>query len=178
MKPLCKTVLSSILVMLLTAGCFYNVSVHHEYDAQTDFDRLETYNWFPLLQRAQVSEDHRLGVKRTVDEELETKGLMLSETDPDFLVSLHFDRRRVEEIQEWEFTEPMERDLDLESRRVKIRRDEVTIYLYFIDAESRELFWHGSAMVNIFPHYSHKSIARAFDQAALEILRNFPPAIK
>ncbi len=80
------TVLASLLLMLLMSCS--SISVHSDYDKNTDFSNYKTYAFYKKgIDRVEISDLDKKRILRAIERELNAKGMVPSE-DPDVLVNI------------------------------------------------------------------------------------------
>jgi hypothetical protein len=181
-----------VCMSLLLSGCS-GITVDYDFDAGQDFTRMRTYDWLPMPEKTKMDVFSVKRIKRAVERELAAKGLSRSRETPDFLIALHGGRRREVDIVEWGYAYAPHGYYHGSHRRgrryygggpryYEYRRGidayayEVgTLILDFVDADSRELIWRGSAEavmdISVGPERREKKINKAVGM----VLMYFPP---
>ena len=173
-----KQTLFCLLVLIALGGwrCS-SVSIHIDYDQDTDFAQYKTYRWMPQQQRPpkQMSVEHSFLEKRikdAVEAELRAAGYKRAHMEePDFLVAYHIGARDKVDVTRYGYRYgPHGR---WAGRKVEIRRyKEGTLILDLVDPGTRQLFWRGSAVGAL------RDITRGADEVrgvVSKILAGFPP---
>ena len=171
------SILFLLVVLVVTVNCSPSISVNHDYDPGYNFTSLKTYDWIPVQGTAQVSE---LMVKRfqnAINKELESKGMQLSSDNPDFLVALQGIAKVRVNITDLGYSYGGywgvgPRNIDVNTYQ------EGTIYLDFVDAGTKELFWRGAGTSVMEPGLAAEKQEQKFAVAASKLLSKFPPAAK
>ncbi len=168
---------SVVLVFALLAfivSCGPSISVNHDYDPGYNFANLKSYNWMKITVPQGASE---LVIKRfmnAIDKELEAKGMVKSQENPDFLIA----------VQGLTQTKVNVTDYGYGYRRwgaggVDVSTyEEGTVLLDFVDGKSQEMFWRGAATGTAEPGLSAEKQEQKFAMAASKLLAKFSPAGK
>jgi hypothetical protein len=149
--------------------------VQYEYDRKVDFARLSTYNWQKAHESGAIDRAVVDRFKDAVDEELQGKGLRVISDRPDFLIDMH-----VGTGDKVTFTDrgtyydgPVSGVFS--PGYSKNEYEEGTLALYFIDAESQDLIWHGIATGLFEIEMKSDMLDEAVRETVQKTLENFPP---
>ena len=152
----------AIIVFLIFAACSTTPmsNISYDYDAEADFESLETYAWLPF-QNAWSMEDEWVlkRIKREVDGQLEAKGFGIASEDPDFLIALRGKRKR----------------------KVAGKGEVMHTYLegklvvVFLDAQSKKPIWRGIAEGALDSSPTPEERDRNIKRVITKMLGNFPP---
>jgi hypothetical protein len=77
-----KSLLFSLMGLLLAAGTATAQDVRYNFDRETDFSKFKTYKWVALKDAVNAGDLLDKQIKATVDTQLATKGLTKVEADP------------------------------------------------------------------------------------------------
>jgi len=161
----------------LIFGCGPSITVNHDYDPAYDFAALKTFDWIPVKSSAATSE---LTIKRfqnAVNTKLEAKGLKLSSENPDFLIALQGTAQTKVNVTDYGYS--YGRYWGAGPRSVDVNTyQEGTIYLDFVDGQTKELFWRGAGTSVVEPGLDAQAQEIKFNYAAEKILQGFPPLAK
>lgn len=171
---------SIVLVLAFLAylvSCGPSISVNHDYDPGYNFANLNTYDWIPVQGVAQVSELKIKRFQNAVNKELEARGMRLSSENPDFLIALHGMAQTKVNVTDYGYSYGRywgmgPRDIDVNTYQ------EGTVFLDFVDAKSKELFWRGIGSSVVEPDLPAEKQEQKFTMAASKLLAKFPPAGK
>ena len=160
--------------MFLFVSCA-SMKVSYEYDEETDFANLNTFNWLEIPQTRQLSEIVVRQVRSSVNSQLEAKGYTKTvSANPDFFIALYPSTRIKEEVSRTRFKQTNFSKAGTfggngwglnESAYV-----EGTLILDFIDGKDRLIFWSGTATDVIYTSVNPVKI----DRAIAEMLKHFP----
>jgi hypothetical protein len=172
MKNLC--VIPAIALLILVSGCASVVDVRHDYDPRFDFGGLETYNWLPVKAQPGANQLRINRFKSAVDEELEARGVELISDNPDFLIALHGFTQTVINVIDYGYQygsrwSMQPRNLDVSTY------EQGTVFLDFVDGESKELFWRGVAEGTLESDLSIEQQEEKFARIAAALIAEFPP---
>lgn len=168
-------ILVSLWIMLLLISCA-SMRVSYEYDKETDFASLNTFDWLEIPQTRQLSEIMVRQVRSSVNSQLEAKGYTKTvSVSPDFFIAIYPSARVKEEVSRTRFKQTNF------SKAGTFGEDgwglnesaylEETLILDFIDGKDREIFWSGTAKHVIYTNVNPVKI----DKAIAEMLKHFPP---
>ncbi len=147
----------------LTMSCAL-LSIDYDYDRDANFARLRTFDWLPVeLQEHALVIEH---ITETVNRELEAKGFMKNQKNPDFLIVIRDKKVK-------------KRDVLTYGTRGNVRvYTEGTYTVDIVDADSKELIWRGTAQrqYDDDPLFlsAEKQRKRIYNMVT-KILNNFPP---
>jgi hypothetical protein len=182
-----------VFCFLFFAGCA-SFDTSYDYDQTVDFASVKTYDWMPVSQKSWGSELTVKHIKLAANNQLQTKGLVMSSDNPDIVIALHGGKEKKVDVQEWGyayrdndfyhagphyprqlFGGPFGRD-SVEYRKGSDTYEyEVgTIILDFVDAQKKELIWRGTASGVVSPDLSPDDI----NSIIAKILMNYPPPKK
>lgn len=83
-----KYVLTMLFVMLLTAGCSVNPTVHSTFNQSIDFNQYKTFGFFqPLDTDSRYESLTSQYLKQAAVNEMTQRGFILSKKDPDLLIN-------------------------------------------------------------------------------------------
>jgi len=173
MKTINIIVLFFFLILLMS--CSPPIKVMTDYDSQYDYTSLKTFKWILVETPPSISE---LRVKRfmiAINSELEAKGFVQSNEDPDFFIAGHGMTETKIAMTDWGYGPgPYRRwgsyEFDIDTY------EEGTILLDFVDSNSEELFWRGiGTRVTVEPNLSENEQVEKYERIANELLKEFPP---
>ena len=160
-----------ILVCVLLCQACSPIAVSTDFDKETDFGKLKTFQWVPgtggasdpqsLPRAAQFTENR---VRKAVVNNLENKGYKEVSSNPDFLVTYETAVR----TREWKS--------DL-GRKIQYRTeyDEGTLVLEVLAPPDNSLLWQGVARGALGEFPSPEEKDRRVARAVKACLKNFPP---
>jgi hypothetical protein len=134
-------VLAGLAIVLLACGCS-SVSVQHDWNENTDFNRFRS---FRVLDRPASFAGDPLVWNRLHDalrDELESRAYTENTTDPDFLVAVHIDVQDRVNVQTYNYGYGVYSDWH--GRDIAVSQyQEGTLVIDFVDASDNEVFWRG-----------------------------------
>ena len=170
-------------IMLFTVCCSSIYGVSYDYDRNADFARLRTYDWLTMPVAGASDAEEKIDtisirrIKSAVNNNLESKGLKFSPERPDFLIALHL--RTKERLRSTTYGGPYFYPYYGYAPywvTSTIRQyEEGTLVLDFIDSESKQLIWRGSAKSDLDAVTTPEKKERVIREAVEKILDNFPP---
>ncbi len=188
-----RLVLLWLLLALLLAGCS-SMEVQVDYDPNTKFAGLETYDWIPeprertgdpRIDRNTILEKR---IKTAVERELDAKGLRKSSESPDFWLAYHVTLDKKQSVTTlnkhynyspaWGWAHGYERrprGYMGASETFILEYEQGTLLLDVVDPEGRDLLWRGSARDEV--NFSAKPAEKEeqINEAVRQMLANFPP---
>ncbi len=157
-----------VSLTFLTMSCALSlIDYDYDYDREANFARLRTFAWLPVELQANALVIKHIEV--AVNRELEAKGFMKNQENPDFLIAIHGRKVRKREAT-W---------YDLQGRKRDVRiYDEGTYRLVIVDADSRATIWEGTALRQsdddaLFFNVEKRN--KLIIDMVANILKNFPP---
>ncbi len=169
-----------LIVIGLMAGCATVYDVKFDYDIQTDFAALKTYDWMEVPAEAGMDTLTIERVKSAVNAELMAKGLTRSSADPDFLIAEHTGSKEKVQTTKWEYDYgPYGRYRGgyWGPRNVSTYEyEEGWLILDFVDAKSKNLIWRGTAKAEVQNVDTPEKSVKLINTAVKEILKKYPPA--
>jgi hypothetical protein len=108
-------------------------------------------------------------VKKAVNAELQAKGFIMSSNNPDFLISEHLGKKDKVEVTSYGYYAP---------RSVTYEYEEGSLMLDFVDAKSKKMIWRGVAKAVVDNIDTPEIKEQLINEAAQNILKNFPPKSK
>jgi hypothetical protein len=148
MKILLKILAAYLVVAMI--GCS-TLRVNYDYDPETDFSTMKTFDWHPVPPGGSVNDLVVKQVRGEVIQQLEGKGLKSGQEKPDFLIAIHGGKVAKLDIVDWGYSYggpgrygrygPYST-----SRRIDVQEyEEGTLILDFVDTDTKELIWRGTA---------------------------------
>jgi len=168
--------------LAILVGCSLN-NVRTEFDPDTTFSLLKTYDWAPM--EAGTIEDTRAdnavvtsGIRRAVESELAIKGFRLLTTDvPDVYVRYHLMFKDLSFYTSMdqhgaEYDEPQYREMP---RIRPYEYIEGTLSLELIDPQTKRRLWRGSYETEVTGGATPEVIHRELAVAVRTIISHYPP---
>jgi len=178
MKPV-KSLSILLLLLVAAAGCSTVYDVQFDYNTKTDFANLETYNWMPLPEKADIDSFNVARVKKAVNTDLQAKGLRLAADNPDFLIAEHLGKEEKVRVVDWGY------DYGPYSGYwggywgpggvSTYQYEEGSLILDFVDPQTKQLIWRGSAKAQVGDVGTPEKREALINEAVKKILKNFPP---
>ncbi|MFC1682687.1 DUF4136 domain-containing protein [Candidatus Zixiibacteriota bacterium] len=148
-----------------------------DYDQDADFSQYRTYRWIPHKPTVSPRRllDHTLTEKRiksSVESALAVKGIARAmDQEPDFFIVFHIGAQNMVDVNTYGYRYgPRGRRW---GRHVDVQRyKEGTLILDFVDRQSKQLFWRGTAADAI---YRPEDLEEKLNEAVGKILEEFPP---
>ena len=162
-------VLFILLSLVILTGCSTNES-KYDYESKADFTNLNTFDWFAVPQEAHLNEMVVKDVKDAVNRELAAKGMKKVSENPSFLIALHISKQL--KRNDWNLS-----DIRYGSYRTRLPQvyEEGTMILDFVDPETKELLWRGSATAMVKSVLTPEEQKNRINKVVSKILDKFPP---
>jgi hypothetical protein len=171
----------SLMVLAVSCSSIYGVS--YDYDEKVNFSRLRSYDWFPLTMNHANEKSGRIDsislerIRNAVYNQLESKGLTVSEKNPDFLIAVYLSTKERLSVSNYGGPYPYPHyEYGPYWGTLTIRQyEEGTLLLDFVDTESKQLIWRGSAKSDLDSVRTPQKREEVINEAVQKILENFPP---
>lgn len=173
MKSLNRCILLFSICFTLTCSHIYGVS--YDYDRSIDFINLKTYNWLPVPENAEINALDENRIKNSVNIELQGKDLRMSADNPDFLIAEHLAKKDRVNVTNWGYSYGPHARYWGANEVTVYQYEEGTLILDFVDAETKNLIWRGSAKADLGNAKTPEKRDVLIREAVKEILHNFPP---
>jgi len=157
------------MLLVILTGCSTNAT-KYDYETKADFTDLNTFDWFAVPQEAQLNEQVVKDVEDAVNRELAAKGMRKVSENPSFLIALHISKQL--KRNDWSLS-----DVRYGSYRTRLPQvyEEGTMILDFVDPETKELLWRGSATAVIESVLTPEEQKNRINKVVSKILDKFPP---
>jgi hypothetical protein len=172
-----------ILVACLAAGLIgcSTLRVDCQYDPQTDFSSMKTFGWHPVPPAGSVNELVVKQVRGEAMQLLEGKGLKSGQDNPDFLIAIHGGKVSKLDIVDWGYSNGGSGRYGRygpysTSRRIDVQEyEEGTLILDFVDTDTKELIWRGTATDALDANATPEDRRKQIRKAVTTILAKYPP---
>jgi hypothetical protein len=156
--------LIAVCLVVLAIGCAPTDTVYREvnvdYDVNADFSRLKTYQWVSLPATLRIDEFNRARIREYVDAELVTRGLRVTEDNPDMFVVMFGGSYKAVDM-----TVLMDYDIYTVGR----------LKLAFFDAASNREIWWGETKATLMHDMTPEEKDNVTKTAVTRILEYYPP---
>jgi len=158
-----------LVSLVILTGCSTNAT-KYDYETKADFADLNTFDWFAVPQEAQLNEQVVNNVKDAVNRELAAKDMKKVSENPSFLIALHISKQL--KRNDWSLS-----DVRYGSYRTRLPQvyEEGTMVLDFVDPETKELLWRGSATAMVKSVLTPEEQKSRINKVVSKILDKFPP---
>lgn len=177
MKTLITFLVLFLVSMAVSCSSVYNVQ--YDYDTKANFPNLETYDWLSVPAKAGINELNIRRIKKTVNTQLEVKGLKRTSDIPDFSIAVHIGKKQKLRVTDWGYGyghHGRYRGGHWGRGGVDVYQyEEGTLILDFVDTKTKHLIWRGTADAQIDTARSPEKREKLIDEAVQKILKNFPP---
>ena len=134
--------------------------VNFDYDVNVDFSRMKTYQWVSLPATLRIEDFNRVRIKEYVDAELGTKGLRVTEDNPDMFIVMFGGGYKAVDM-----TVLMDYDVYTVGR----------LKLAFFDAASNREIWWGETKADLMHDMTPEEKDYVTRTAVTRILGYYPP---
>ena len=167
-----KIILLFVGAIGLLTSCA-SVRVTSDYDSKVHFPEYKTFGFFKEgIDKVEISDLDKKRILRSIEQEMNKKGLTLSET-PDLLINFFTKERERQEVYTnvgfgWGWGPFWGNSVS-----VSPVRTEGSLFIDFIDANKKDLIWQGKG-VGIISEYANNRDER-ISTFVSEILKQYPP---
>jgi hypothetical protein len=158
---------------MLAAGCGSGITTGYDFDPTYPFDSVATYDWMPVTVSAQVGELRVRRLMTAFDDELQRMGMRKVESSPDFRIKLHGSTKQRTDVSTYGYSYGRRwggaTAVDVNTYT------EGTMIFDFVDSETNEVFWRGTANKIVDAGASPDKQEKTFAQVARQVLSHFPP---
>ena len=154
----------AVCLVVFAIGCVPVKPSQHDvsfdYDINADFSRLKTYQWVSMPATLRIEAFNQLRIRDYVNNELSTRGLTVTEKNPDMFVAMFGGGYKVVDM-------AVLPDYDIYTvGRLK---------LAFFDAASSQEIWWGETKANLTHDMTPEQKDNVTKSAVTRILEHFPP---
>lgn len=172
-----------LLLLVFTMNSCQTVRTAADYDRQVNFQQYNTYAFFkPGIDKAEISDLDKKRILRAIENEMAAKGFSKSE-NPDLLVSIFTKTQENINVYQqpmmgwgwgwgWGW-HPWHWGM---GRSAVSTSSDGTLYIDFIDAESKELVWQGMGSAALPTDVEKKE--KRIREIVSQILERYPPGNK
>ncbi len=162
MKRLCVLLVFIFVGVLLSCAPTNLIyGTNYDYDIEADFAGLKSYAWLPVSITNQIDPLNDKRFKAAIDENLKSKGISETDTNPDFLI-----QAKTAALKQMDTTSgPSDYGIYQEGR----------LLLYFIHPQSKETLWWGETRIRVGPELTPAEKDMLVYDAVESVLGNFPP---
>lgn len=184
-----RSILSTIILLLLGLSSALSQDVRYNFDKNTDFSRFKTYKWVALKDAAKLNDIMDKNVRDTIDAELSKKGLTKVDQDnADLYIGY-----QAAVGQEKQFTSYSDGwgpgggwygggwyggggMTTTTGQTSTIYTGQLALDMY--DSANKDLVWRGVASKTIDPKAKPEKQQKNLTKAVSKLLKNFPPPQK
>jgi hypothetical protein len=174
----------ALLVVLLLASC-QAIQINSDYDKTVDFSKYKTYAYFKNgIDKVEISDLDKKRILRSIDAQMEAKGFIKSE-NPDMLINIFTKTREEVNVNQfnagwgygWGFGwNPWMWGGGMGMGTTVSTNTEGTLFIDFIDATKKEMFWQGEGQGTLTKRMEKKD--ENINEFVTKILSQFPPTQK
>ena len=172
------------VLLSMTFGCA-TVFVNTDYDKNADFTQYKTYAYFKNgIDKVEISDLDKKRILRAIDEQMLAKGFTKSET-PDMLINIFTKAREEVNVNQfnagwgygWGFGwNPWMWGGAMGMNNTVTTNTEGTLFIDFIDAKKKEMFWQGEGKGQLTKRMEKKDAN--INDFVTKILAQYPPTKK
>ena len=173
MKVLNIFFIVSLTYLIMSCAPF---SIDYDYDRDINFAKLRTFDFLPV--KVKTNELVIKHFERAVNRELEAKGFMKNQANPDFLIAIHSKKVKKRGVI---YDPVVYNSVRRSSFRITNVKYKVYIYkegtytLTIRDSQSEEVIWMGTAKDELDYNPSAEEQRQRINITVAKILNNFPP---
>ena len=158
----------AVLCVAIVAGCS-SISVNQDYDPDFDFSAWRTFTFAPYESKMGMDQITYGEFKQAISKNLTAKGMVASDQNPDFVVSMATAQKEQTEITQagigWWGTDVYQ-------------YEEGTLLVDFYETKSQKLEWRGTAKGELADNPSQQEKQAHINSVVAEMLEQFPPKSK
>ena len=164
-----------IATVVLIGGCS-SINVKHQFDPETDFTVLKTYNWIeatvvgPEYGMKQLLGDR---VENAVDKQLQAKGMTAVAENPDVQMIYHVTKEEKIDTNSWgyKYDPNWGKGKDVQTYDHAVG----TLIVDMVDAKSKQLLWRGAGDKILSEDTTDEKRTELVDNVIAKIFEDFPP---
>ena len=171
-----------IFLVLFFIGFTVSCSVYgvkYNYDHQVNFADLKTFDWIQVPEKAGIDSLVSQRVKNAVNAELKAKGLMMTSSNPDFLVTEHLEKKdKVEhwaQLTDWGYGYRPYGGYRGHGGVSTYEYQEGSFILDFVDVKSKKLIWRGISKAKVQNVDTLEKSEKIINEAVKKMLKKYPP---
>jgi hypothetical protein len=165
--------LAAGFVALAVVGCGSSLKTDTDFDRETSFANLHTYDWVSEeKKRSAPNPETERQITRAVESELAARGFQMGSNDPDFRVG--FVVLVTDEVTD----QTMVTDSVLgyvSMRRYAETYVDGSLVLFMEEPGGQKVIWRGVAEKGFEQGASREEVNKAIDKAVKQLLSDFPP---
>ena len=152
-----------------------NVHVNYEYDHEINFNKMRSFDWFPVPKYNVRYDLIVKQIKHELKMQLHDKGLEQDPAKPDFLIAIHGGIQPRLAHDDWIYLNTNYNQYWIKRRMDIVNYHDEMLIVDVIDTTSKTLIYRAtaSAFTSIEPSYDKRS--EAINKTIAKILENFPP---
>lgn len=157
-------------------GCA-SVTVQYDYDTEADFSNMKTFDWLPVLAKADMNRLIVKRIKNAVNKKLEEKGYRETTDKSDLLIAMHVGKEMEITVTDHSYRHgPYRRGRWHGGGGVSVNKTEKgTLVIDFVDTKTNGLIWQGVAKGTIKRKQSREKQDKRINEAVTKLFNNFPP---
>lgn len=177
-----KTLRLLALTMLFLLSSCASVFVNMDYDKNVDFTQFKTYAYYKNgIDKVEISDLDKKRILRAIDEQMLAKGFLKSD-NPDMLINIFTKTREQVDVNQfnagwgygWGFGwNPWMFGGGIGMGNNVITTTEGTLFIDFIDAKKKEMFWQGEGQGHLTKRMEKKDAN--LNDFVSKILAQYPP---
>ena len=154
----------AVCLVVFAIGCAptntIQQDVSYDYDVNADFNRMKTYQWVSMPATLRIEEFNRVRIREYVNTELGTRGLSLTEDNPDMFIAMFGGGYKAVDM-----TVLMDYEIYTVGR----------LKLAFFDAATSREIWWGETKASLAHDMTPEQKDQVTKDAVTRILEYFPP---
>lgn len=176
MKPLRLFLVLCLSLFVISCASVSSVSVNNEFDPDTDFTLLRSYDWFPFPKENMEHGLIIMEIKTEMNTQMKIQGFKKVSANPDFLIALHGGIQSQLDYTEWNYLHN-----NYEKYAVKRKTDfglysDDTLIIDFIDPKTKKLFYRAIVTVYVSFEPSAEKRKKKINEAITKVLDNYSQA--
>ncbi len=162
-----------IFMVVFLTGCS-SISVREDYNPQTDFSLLKTYDWAQETKDSGMNDLDMARVREAVNSHLSAKGYTKRSDNPDFLITVYLVKKDPNRVPGTDVS-VNSATFSFSGRTGNFDDELGALILNFSDPKSNALFWQGSAGGVLKALKTPERRQERTNEIVTRILNQFPP---
>ncbi len=158
-------------------GCA-SVTVQYDYDTEANFSNLKTYDWMPILARADMNRLIIKRIKNAVNMKMEGKGFRATKDNPDLLIAMHVGKEIELSVTNHSYHHRPYRRGPWYGGGGGISVNKIekgALVIDFVDTKTNGLIWQGVAKATVKRDQSREKQDKRINEAVTKLFKHFPP---
>jgi hypothetical protein len=173
-----------LLIGILLFSCGSSIKVGYDFNTKENFAGYKTFNFMEHPQNLQMREYVLSRIKHAITNELNQKGLKMSEEKPDLLIAIHTQVNTKVNISSWGYNYApyvvywgsygYYGDYGITARQY----NKGTLVVDLVEPKTKEMIWRGVAESALPETPRSEQLDKVISKAVEKMMKNYPPPPK